>query len=76
VYLLRERRHFWQSPPSRFLVWSSVLGVGVASILSCGGLLMPAISAAVLLGVACVGLVYFTGLDWPKVWLFRRLDLR
>jgi H+-transporting ATPase len=76
VYLLRERRHFWQSPPSRFLVWSSVLGVGVALNLSCGGLLMPAISAAVLLGVACVGLVYFTGLDWPKVWLFRRLDLR
>ena len=76
VYLLRERRHFWQSPPSRFLVWSSVLGVGVTSILSCGGLLMPAISAPVLLGVAGVGLVYFTGLDWPKVWLFRRLDLR
>ena len=76
VYLLRERRHFWQSPPSRFLVWSSVLGVGVTSILSCGGLLMPAIGAPVLLGIAGVGLVYFTGLDWPKVWLFRRLDLR
>jgi H+-transporting ATPase len=76
VYLLRERRHFWQSPPSRFLVWSSVLGVGAATILSGGGLLMPAIGAPVLLGVAGFGLVYFTGLDWPKVWLFRRLNLR
>jgi H+-transporting ATPase len=76
VYLLRERRHFWQSPPSRFLVVSSVLGVGVASILSWGGLLVPAISSPVLLGVAGMGLVYFTGLDWPKVWLFRRLNVR
>jgi hypothetical protein len=44
--------------------------------LSGGGLLMPAIRVLVLLGVACVGLIYFIGLDWLKVWLFHRLDLR
>jgi len=44
VYLLRERGHFWQSRPSRYLVGSSVLGLGVTTLLALGGILMPAIS--------------------------------
>ena len=44
VYLLRERGHFWQSRPSRFLVGSSVFGLGVAAALALGGILMPALS--------------------------------
>ncbi len=76
VYLLRERRHFWQSPPSRFLIWSSVLGVGVTTILCWSGLLVRAIPSAVLLTVAASGLVYFFALDWVKVGIFARLNLR
>ena len=76
VYLLRERGHFWESKPSRFLIGSSVLGLGVAAILALGGILMPALSASFLLGVAGAGVVYFACLDWVKVWLFGRLNLR
>ncbi|MDA8137602.1 MAG: plasma-membrane proton-efflux P-type ATPase [Desulfobacteraceae bacterium] len=76
VYLLRERGHFWQSWPGRYLVGSSVLGLGVTALLALGGILMPAVSASLLLAVAGVGLVYFAGLDWVKVWLFARLSLR
>ena len=76
VYLLRERGHFWQSPPSRFLVGSSVLGLGVTAVLVLGGILMPALSERLLLAVAGTAILYFTGLDWLKVWLFRRLSLR
>ena len=76
VYLLRERGHFWQSQPSRFLVGSSVLGLGVTAALVLGGILMPALSAALLLGVAGAGILYFACLDWLKVWLFGRLNLR
>ena len=76
VYLLRERGHFWRSPPSRFLVGSSVLGLGVMAAFVLGGILMPPISPLLLLGIAAIGGVYFSGLDWVKVWLFRRLDLR
>jgi H+-transporting ATPase len=76
VYLLRERGHFWQSQPSRFLVGSSLLGLGVALILALGGILMQALSASFFLGVAGAGIVYFTCLDWLKVWLFGRLNLR
>ena len=76
VYLLRERGHFWQSRPSRYLVGSSVLGLGVTTLLALGGILMPAISGWLLLGVAGAGAVGFAALDWVKVWLFERLELR
>jgi H+-transporting ATPase len=76
VYLLRERGHFWQSPPSRFLVGSSVLGLGVTAVLVLGGILMPSLNVALLLRMAGTAILYFAGLDWFKVWLFGRLNLR
>ena len=76
VYLLRERGHFWQSRPRRYLVGSSVLGLGVTALLALGGILMPAISPSILLGVVGVGAAYFFCLDWVKVLLFARLNLR
>ncbi len=76
VYLLRERGHFWQSRPGRYLVGSSVLGLGVTVLLALGGILMPAVGVSVLLGVAAAGAVCFAALDWVKVWLFARLALR
>ena len=76
VYLLRERGHFWKSRPSRFLVMSSVLGLGVTATLALVGVLMPAISPVLLFSVVAAGLVYFACLDWFKLWLFARLALR
>jgi H+-transporting ATPase len=40
IYLLRERDHFWKSRPSRFLIESSIVGLGVAVVLVLGGILM------------------------------------
>jgi hypothetical protein len=37
---------------------------------------MPPVRPAVLLGVAGVGTAFYFGLDWMKVRLFARLDLR
>ena len=76
VYLLRERGHFWQSRPGRFLIGSSLLGFGVTAILALGGILMPAISPSFLLAVVGTGIVYFVCLDWLKIWLFGQLNLR
>jgi H+-transporting ATPase len=76
IYLLRERGHFWNSRPSRFLFGSSVLGLGAAALLTLDGIFMPAIRPAILLGVAGAGAVYFVGLDWLKVRLFAWLALR
>jgi H+-transporting ATPase len=76
VYLLRERGHFWQSAPSGFLVGSSVLGLAVTSALALKGILMPALGAPFVAGIAGAVILYFGILDWFKVWLFARLDLR
>jgi len=76
IYLLRERGHFWQSRPSGFLVASSVLGLGVTLVLTLRGIFMPALPPALLLAVFGAGLMYFSALDWLKVWLFARLKLR
>jgi H+-transporting ATPase len=76
VYLLRERGHFWQSPPSRLLVASSIFGLGLMTLLALGGILMPALSPSLLFTVAGIGLVWFSCLDWLKVWLFNRANLR
>jgi hypothetical protein len=55
---------------------SSVFGLGVTASLVLVGILMPALSVSLLLAVAGTGIIYFAGLDWVKVWLFERLDLR
>lgn len=76
VYLLRERKHFWDSRPGRFLMLSSVFGTAIVVILTVGGIFMAPISALLLAAIAVVAVLYFSTLDWLKVWLFRRLELR
>lgn len=76
VYLLRERGHFWDSRPSRPLVGSTIFGLGATVSLALGGLLMPRITLPLFLTVAVVCVVYFVCLDWVKIKLFTRLNLR
>jgi hypothetical protein len=76
VYLLRERRHFWDSPPANLLLISSAFGIGVAAALTFIGILMLPISWSQLSVVAVVALLYFMALDWLKIWLSDWLDLR
>jgi H+-transporting ATPase len=76
VYLLRERGHFWESRPSPLLFMSSIFGVAVTVLLSRTGWLMAPIQPVLLGAIAVGAAVYFFGLDWVKVWLFHRLQLR
>ena len=76
IYLLRERGHFWASRPSPLLLASSAFAAIVAVVLSQCGWLMPAISPLLIAGVAVLAAVYFAAMDWFKVWLFARLQVR
>jgi hypothetical protein len=40
VYLVRERGHFWDSAPSRWMIVSSTVDVSVVCLLSARGILM------------------------------------
>ena len=71
VYLVRERRHFWESLPGHWLLVSSIADVIVVSLLAtCGVLMAPVSPLAVLALLALVG-VYSLLLDFLKIRLFR-----
>ena len=55
--LVRERRHFWTSSPSRWMILSSIVDVSVVCILSIRGILMAPLPGAVVGSViaACAG---------------------
>ncbi len=76
VYLLRERGHCWASRPSRAMLGSTALGLGVTAFMALSGWHVPAIDLRLLLAVAGAAVVYFLALDWVKVWLFVRWSLR
>ena len=76
VYLLRERGHCWASPPSRAMIASTALGLGVTAFIALSGWHVPAIAPQLLAAVAGAAVVYFFALDWIKVPLFARLSLR
>jgi H+-transporting ATPase len=76
VYLVRERRRFFRSVPSRWLLGSTALDLVVVATLAWRGILMaavPLVDLAVLAGAVALAAVL---LDGVKVAVFRRLGVR
>jgi H+-transporting ATPase len=76
VYLVRERRHFWQSRPSGWLVLSSCADIVVVGLLASKGILMAAISPVLIAELLAVVVVFLTLVDLLKVRIFSGLDIR
>jgi H+-transporting ATPase len=76
LYLARERRHFWQSRPSRFLLLSSVADIAAVFFLASRGLLMAAVSIGLLVLLFLSAIFYLFLVDQIKVVLFRRFRIR
>ena len=75
VYLVRERRRFWASCPSRWLLLSSALDVVAVSVMAGRGILMAPISPALIAGLTALALVYLIAVDSVKVRIFRYVGL-
>ncbi len=75
VYLVRERRHFWRTWPGRWLLASTVVDLIAVSLLATGGWLMAPITAAMVLTLFGLAVVYLVGVDQLKVVVFRRFGL-
>jgi H+-transporting ATPase len=73
VYLVRQRGHFWNSRPSKWLLLSSVGDIAVVSVLATRGILMAAIPPQLVFTVLIVCACYLTVTDFVKVGLLRRL---
>lgn len=72
VYLVRERRHFWKSVPSRWLLAASLLDILAVVVLSTQGILMAAIPLWLVSGLMILVLAYLIALDFIKIRVFKQ----
>ncbi|MHB1099604.1 MAG: HAD-IC family P-type ATPase, partial [Burkholderiales bacterium] len=72
VYLVRERRHFWKSRPSRWLLLASGIDILAVILLSTRGILMAPIPLQLVAGLMALVLIYLLFVDFVKIRIFRR----
>jgi H+-transporting ATPase len=71
VYLVRERRHFWKSLPSRWMLLGTTMDVIAVTILATQGFLMAAIPFSLVLLSLLVILLYLPLVDSLKIYVFK-----
>jgi H+-transporting ATPase len=71
VYLVRERRHFWKSIPSRWMLVGTAVDIIIVSILATQGLLMAAIPFNLVVLTLIVTLLYLPLADILKIVVFK-----
>jgi H+-transporting ATPase len=72
VYVVRERRHFWHSRPSAWLLAATAADIALVAFLAIKGILMAPVAPALLAGLAAAVAAMLLGLDFLKVHVFRR----
>ena len=75
VFLVRERRHFWQSLPSKWLLIASVADVAVVIAIAVKGILMAPLDSSLVFGMLAVSLCYLFLVDFVKVAIFKQSGL-
>jgi H+-transporting ATPase len=73
VYLVRERRHFWSSAPSGWMILSSIVDVAVVSTMSARGVWMAALPGVGIALVILASALYLIALDFAKVPILSRV---
>ena len=76
VYLVRDRRHLWDSRPGRWLMLTSIAAIVFVSLMAAFGVLMAPISPILILGLFALVATCTVLLDFPKMQVFRYVDLR
>jgi H+-transporting ATPase len=75
TYTNRERRRLWSSRPSRWLIGSSAIDIGIAAILAIGGIAMAPLPAPVVGATLAGAAVFAVLLDQIKLPVFARLGI-
>ncbi len=75
LYAIREHRHLWGTPPSRWLAVSSVADIVIASTLAVGGIAMTSLPLLVVAGTLAAAAAFAFVLDLVKVPVFVRLGI-
>ncbi len=75
VYVVRERRHFWVSRPSRELFISTVAAIIGFALLSIFGVIVPSLTPYQVLFALGFSALFTLGIDLPKYHAFRKFGL-
>lgn len=75
VYLVRERRHMWNSLSGKWLIISSVLDIVIVMVMAIVGILMTAISPLLIGALLAIVIVYLFIVDLLKVPMFAYLGI-
>jgi H+-transporting ATPase len=75
-YVVRDRRRLWSSRPSVWVVSSSIVNVGIITVLATEGILMKPLSMALIGAVLAAAVVLALALDTVKWLVSRRLALQ
>lgn len=76
IYLIRERGHFWSSLPGTWLLTGTALDILLIAFLATQGILMAPVPLSLIAGLLAVIIIYLSLLDFIKVPVFKRLNLR
>jgi H+-transporting ATPase len=75
LYVVRDRRHLWSSRPSSWLMVASAADVLIIATLATRGILMKALSVALVVALFAITVVFCFVLDAIKAQVFSRLQL-
>jgi hypothetical protein len=75
LYCVRERRHFWKSRPSSWMIVATAADIAIIAVLSLRGIEMTALSPAIAAAVFGASALFGVLLDFVKVPLFDRLTI-
>ena len=75
TYAVRDRRHLWGLPPTKWLVVSSAADMLFISLLANRGIEMSSLSLTVLASEFLAATLFFFILNFVKVPIFRRLNI-
>ena len=73
IYMVRERGHFYNSRPSRWILFTTLADIVVVSVLAIYGIAMAPLPLSIVLALLAAVVVMFVPLDLLKVAVFRRL---
>ena len=72
VYVVRERRHFWRSRPSAWLLAATAADIALVAFLALEGIFMAPVTPTLLAGLLAAVLAMLLALDFLKLRILRR----
>jgi H+-transporting ATPase len=75
ILIVRERKHFWSSFPSKNLITVNIITIICFALLGIFGILVPRIDASQVLVILGIGALSMPCIDFAKYYLFKKFEL-